>query len=195
MRELFFILELWTIELVWLIIFKGVTICKYVNNYPLLFLFVFQFCIYFFVLLRILGVGSFNKILKFFLLIFSQECCFRYQLIVDQRQLNSMQWWRHYGKLHWCLGELNQLLIMVLSEYFHPDIDPMEILAHVYVQSVHNIAIEHSWLHLCLEFGDNAVICFKQGEDDGLYMYLAHICQRTLCRYLHTLTHSVLLLI
>ena len=49
----------------------------------------------------------------------------------------------------------------------------METPAHVYVRSVHNIAVECSWLRLCLEFGDNAVICFKQGEDDGLY--LAHI--------------------
>ena len=64
-------------------------------------------------------------------------------------------------------------LLFNSSESFHLDIDPMETPAHVYVQSVHNIAVEHSWLHLHLEFGDNAVIVFKQGGDDGIY--LAHI--------------------
>ena len=64
-------------------------------------------------------------------------------------------------------------LLFNSSESFHPDIDPTETPAHVYVWSVHNIAVECSWLRLCLEFGDNAVIVFKQGEDDGIY--LAHI--------------------
>ena len=58
---------------------------------------------------------------------------------------------------------------------FHPHYlkFPTETPAHVYVQSVHNIAVELSWLRLCLEFGDKTVIVFKQGEDNGIY--LAHI--------------------
>ena len=45
--------------------------------------------------------------------------------------------------------------------------------AHVYVRSVHNISIEHSWLRLRMEFGDSAVIVFEKAEKDGIY--LSHI--------------------
>jgi hypothetical protein len=37
----------------------------------------------------------------------------------------------------------------------------METPAHVYVWSIYNIAVKHSWLCLHLKFGDNV---FKQGE-------------------------------
>ncbi|KAF8967102.1 hypothetical protein BDZ97DRAFT_1903511 [Flammula alnicola] len=84
-----------------------------------------------------------------------------------------------------CGSETTQLHAMAkaLRESFHPDIDPKETPAHVYVRSVHNIAIERSWLRLRLEFGDSAVIVFKQGEDDGIY--LAHIPEHAqLCQWL-----------
>jgi hypothetical protein len=41
--------------------------------------------------------------------------------------------------------------------------------AHIYLQSVHNIAIERSWLRLRLGFGDTAVQAFERGIHDGLY--------------------------
>ena len=65
------------------------------------------------------------------------------------------------------------MTFILSSESFHPDIDSTETPAHVYVRSVHNISIERSWLRLRLEFGDNAVLCFQQGIDDGIY--LSHI--------------------
>lgn len=37
------------------------------------------------------------------------------------------------------------------------------------MRSVHNISIERSWLRLRLEFGDNAVVAFAVGEEDGIY--------------------------
>ncbi|KDR70412.1 hypothetical protein GALMADRAFT_230064 [Galerina marginata CBS 339.88] len=84
-----------------------------------------------------------------------------------------------------CGSETTQLHAMAkaLRESFHPDIDPKETPAHVYVRSVHNIAVERSWLRLRLEFGDSTVICFKQGEDDGIY--LVHIPEHEqLCQWL-----------
>lgn len=83
-----------------------------------------------------------------------------------------MEWQKHYGESYW-ENDNKAILIIILSESFHPGIDSHETPAHVYVRSVHNIAVERSWLRLRLEFGDSAVICFKQGEDDGIY--LAHI--------------------
>lgn len=52
---------------------------------------------------------------------------------------------------------------------FHPDYDNSELPAHVYLRSVHNISIERSWLRLRLDWGDNAVAAFRQGEERGLY--------------------------
>ncbi|KAF8811204.1 hypothetical protein BYT27DRAFT_7221594 [Phlegmacium glaucopus] len=74
-----------------------------------------------------------------------------------------------------CGSETTQLhgMAKALCDSFHPDINSTETPAHVYVRSVHNIAVECSWLHFCLEFGDSVVICFKQGEGDGVY--LSHI--------------------
>ena len=83
-------------------------------------------------------------------------------------------------------------LLFNSSESFYPDIDPMETPAHVYVRSVHNIAVEHSWLCLHLEFGDNTVIVFKRGEDDGIY--LAHIAEHVYVFFsgCHCLSHKLL---
>ena len=55
------------------------------------------------------------------------------------------------------------------SEIFHPDFDNRELPAHVYLRSVRNISIERSWLRLRLEFGNNAVIAFQKGEENGIY--------------------------
>ncbi len=49
------------------------------------------------------------------------------------------------------------------------DISNDEIPAHRYVRSVHNIAIERSWLRLRLDFGDNMVQSFEKGEHMGIY--------------------------
>lgn len=57
----------------------------------------------------------------------------------------------------------------VFREIFHPDIDLIELPAHVYLRSVHNISIERSWLRLWLDWGDNAVLGFEKGKDEGVY--------------------------
>jgi len=51
----------------------------------------------------------------------------------------------------------------------HPEYDIVELPAHVYIRSVHNISVERGWLRLRLDFGDNAVLFFNKGIEDGLY--------------------------
>ncbi|KIM43482.1 hypothetical protein M413DRAFT_443403 [Hebeloma cylindrosporum] len=84
-----------------------------------------------------------------------------------------------------CGSETTQLhaIAQALRDAFHTDINNLETPAHVYVRSVHNIAIERSWLRLRLEFGDSAVICFKKGKEDGIY--LPHLPEHMqLCQWL-----------
>jgi hypothetical protein len=57
----------------------------------------------------------------------------------------------------------------IFSEIFHSDIDQDELPAHKYVRSIRNIAVERSWLRLRLEFGDNAVLHFNKGIEQGVY--------------------------
>jgi hypothetical protein len=84
------------------------------------------------------------------------------------------------------LGRLAEVTVLHLSsifqsESFHPDIDSRETPAHEYVRSVHNIAVKRSWLRLRLEFGDSAVICFKKGQEEGIY--LSHIPEHACVEY------------
>jgi hypothetical protein len=58
---------------------------------------------------------------------------------------------------------------LVYSIIFHPDFNLDELPAHVYLWSVHNISIERSWLRLRLDWGDNIVLFFYKGIEDGLY--------------------------
>ena len=112
-------------------------------------------CIYFFVLSKVLVVCPLDKLQELLSLTLLQECHFRLQQIVGQRQCSFMQWQRHCSKLHQpaLMRGSHFYLLFNSSESFHLDIDPMETPAHVYVQSIHNIAVEHSWLHLHLELG------------------------------------------
>jgi hypothetical protein len=52
---------------------------------------------------------------------------------------------------------------------FPGDIDLTELPAYNYLQSIHNISSECSWLCLRLDFGDNAVLFFKKGIEGGVY--------------------------
>ncbi|KAH9921377.1 hypothetical protein B0H21DRAFT_701632 [Amylocystis lapponica] len=70
-----------------------------------------------------------------------------------------------------------------LRSLFHEDIDNTELPAHVYLRSVHNISIERSWLRLRIDFGDNAVLFFQRGIDDGVYNP-DHPQQYELCQWL-----------
>lgn len=54
-------------------------------------------------------------------------------------------------------------------EIIFPECPTNEVPAHVYLRSVHHIAIERSWLRLRLDFGDNAVLFFNKGIEDGIY--------------------------
>ncbi len=56
-----------------------------------------------------------------------------------------------------------------LRRIFGGDLNPDELPAHVYMKSIYNVAIERSWLRLRLDFGDNAVIFFNKGIEDGTY--------------------------
>jgi hypothetical protein len=58
---------------------------------------------------------------------------------------------------------------VLFRECFHPDVDGNVLPPHNYVRSVHNICVEQSWLHLRLDFGNNAVTVFKQDISDGQY--------------------------
>ena len=41
--------------------------------------------------------------------------------------------------------------------------------AHIYLCSVHNIVVEHSWGHLQLDWGKNAVDVSEKGKVEGWY--------------------------
>ena len=65
---------------------------------------------------------------------------------------------------------MQKLTMTSVRQIFHPDFDRADIMpAHVYLQSIHNIAIERSWLRLRLGFGDTAVAAFEQGVHNGIY--------------------------
>ncbi|KAF7986909.1 hypothetical protein HWV62_12687 [Athelia sp. TMB] len=70
-----------------------------------------------------------------------------------------------------CGSETTKLfaLMNALRAIFHPDFDLDTLPAHVYLRSVHNISIERSWLRLRLDWGDNVVLFFNKGIEDGLY--------------------------
>lgn len=57
----------------------------------------------------------------------------------------------------------------LFSALYHPEWDINEVPAHVYLRSVHNITVERSWYRLRLDFGDNAVMRFKEGIIEGWY--------------------------
>jgi hypothetical protein len=54
-------------------------------------------------------------------------------------------------------------------EIFRLNISTDELPAHRHQRSIHNIVVERSWLHLRLEIGDNAVLHFRRGEEEGIY--------------------------
>ncbi|KZT13141.1 uncharacterized protein LAESUDRAFT_690342 [Laetiporus sulphureus 93-53] len=60
-------------------------------------------------------------------------------------------------------------LVDALRSISHEELDNQQLPADVYLRSVHNITIEHSWLRLRLDFGDNAVTHFNRGLQDGIY--------------------------
>lgn len=70
-----------------------------------------------------------------------------------------------------------------LREIFHPDFDGRELPAHVYLRSVHNISVERAWLRLRLDWGDNAVLVYEKGEEEGWYNPHDEN-QQMLCRWL-----------
>jgi hypothetical protein len=75
-----------------------------------------------------------------------QEFLYSSQLTVAQRLPNFMAWRMHYGLCSPLLIYLLQTLNLHIREIFHPDFDLHGLPAHVYLRSVHNISIEHSWL-------------------------------------------------
>ncbi|TDL13749.1 hypothetical protein BD410DRAFT_817268 [Rickenella mellea] len=84
-----------------------------------------------------------------------------------------------------CGSETTKLfgLANALRNIFHPEYDLEELPAHVYLRSVHNISIERQWLRLRLDWGDNVVMFFNKGVEDGVYN--AQIPQQyELCQWL-----------
>jgi len=60
-------------------------------------------------------------------------------------------------------------MFVLCREIFFSDISTDELPAHRYQRSIHNIVVERSWLHLRMELGDNAVLFFRKGEEEGIY--------------------------
>ena len=56
-----------------------------------------------------------------------------------------------------------------VRELSGPEYDDKERPAQVYLQSVHKISIERSWLHLQLDFDDNAIHAFQRGRTEANY--------------------------
>lgn len=63
----------------------------------------------------------------------------------------------------------SELIQLFCSTIFYPEYSIDELAAHIYLRSVHNISIERSWLRLRLDWGDNVVIFFNKGIEDGVY--------------------------
>lgn len=61
------------------------------------------------------------------------------------------------------------ILATFTSSIFHPEYDGNELMAHLYMWSMHNISIERQWLKLCLNWGDTAILDYQKGIDEGLY--------------------------
>ena len=49
-------------------------------------------------------------------------------------------------------------LLKFYRQIFHPEYDLGVLPAHCYPRGVHNISIEHAWLRLRLDFGNNTVL-------------------------------------
>ncbi|KAJ6450144.1 hypothetical protein C8R45DRAFT_1065416 [Mycena sanguinolenta] len=60
-------------------------------------------------------------------------------------------------------------IVNAIRDMFHPELSEAGVQAHNYLRSVHNITVERTWLRLRLEFGDNAVLNFRQGIEDLKY--------------------------
>lgn len=50
-------------------------------------------------------------------------------------------------------------------EHFSPHLDGDELVAHMFLKSVHNITIERGWLRLRLQWGDNVKVFWDAGSD------------------------------
>ncbi|PPQ94879.1 hypothetical protein CVT25_004622 [Psilocybe cyanescens] len=81
-----------------------------------------------------------------------------------------------------CGSETTQLygLVNALREIFFSDCDIAVVRAYEYLRSIHNVAIERSWLRLRVDFGDNAVIEYQKGPpfvnfdaEDPLHLQLS----------------------
>ncbi|PPQ82661.1 hypothetical protein CVT25_007551 [Psilocybe cyanescens] len=81
-----------------------------------------------------------------------------------------------------CGSETTQLygLVNALREIFFSDCDIAVVRAYEYLRSIHNVAIEQSWLRLRVDFGDNAVIEYQKGPpfvnfdaEDPLHLQLS----------------------
>ncbi|KAI0309245.1 hypothetical protein OF83DRAFT_1166884 [Amylostereum chailletii] len=60
-------------------------------------------------------------------------------------------------------------VINALREQFHPELDMQELVPHVFVRSVHNTPIERSWLRLRMDWGDDVIVFFRKGINNGIY--------------------------
>ncbi|KAF8182784.1 hypothetical protein K438DRAFT_1600522, partial [Mycena galopus ATCC 62051] len=70
-----------------------------------------------------------------------------------------------------CGSETTMLygIVNAIRDMFQPELAAAGVQAHTYLRCVHNISVECSWLRLRLDFGDNAVLNFNKGQEDGMY--------------------------
>jgi hypothetical protein len=90
------------------------------------------------------------------------------QPIVALRLLYFEVLWLLYGT-YWSLKEQSQFNMTTYSDSALPDVDLADLPAHVYVRSLHNIVMESTWHRFKCEMGDNAVLDFMKGIEDGVY--------------------------
>ena len=62
-----------------------------------------------------------------------------------------------------CISMLTQWLMN--RELFSPHLNREQLVAHMFLKSVHNITIERGWLRLHLQWGDNVKIFWDAGSD------------------------------
>jgi len=71
----------------------------------------------------------------------------------------------HCGMFTYPLLLTTIFVIPALSEYSSPHLDLTELVAHVFMRSVNNITIEHGWLPLHIQWGDNVKVFWEAGSD------------------------------
>ena len=64
-----------------------------------------------------------------------------------------------------CISMVTHWQCLMTREYFSPHLDREQLVAHMFLKSVHNITIEKGWLRVRLQWGENVKIFWDAGSD------------------------------